>query len=106
MLNLCELDKLESYLRNNGYLYKRTDVENDPSYLTCHQIIVYTKNEDGKLIREWIAECSYGGIYGDCGYESDGSLNAWGSIVNRQTENLILKRITADDVIRRLENNG
>lgn len=102
MLNLCELDKLESYLRDNGYLYKRIDVENDPSYLTCHHIIVYTKNEDGELVREWIAECSYG----DCGYESDGSLDAWGSIVNRQTENLILKRITADEIIRRLENNG
>lgn len=102
MLNLCELDRLESYLRDNGYLYKRTDAENNPSYLTCHQIIVYTKNEDGEFVREWIAECSYG----DCGYESNGSLNAWGSIVNRQTENLILKRITADDVIRRLENNG
>lgn len=98
MLNLCELDKLESYLRDNGYLYKRTDVENDPSYLTYHHIIVYTKNEDGELVREWIAECSYG----DCGYESDGSLDAWGSIVDRQTENLILKRITADDVIKRL----
>lgn len=102
MLNLCELDKLESYLRDNGYLYKRTDVENDPSYLTHHHIIVYTKNEDGELIREWISECSYG----DCGYESDGSLDAWGSVVNRQTENLILKRITADEIIRRLENNG
>ena len=102
MLNLCELDKLESYLRGKGYLYKRIDAENDPSYLTCHQIIVYVKNEDGELVREWIAECSYG----DCGYESDGSLDAWGSIVNRQTENLILKRITADEIIRRLENNG
>ena len=106
MLNLCELDKLESYLRDNEYLYERIDIENHPFYISCHQIVVYKKNEGGELIREWIAECSYGGIYGDCGYESDGSLNAWGSIVDRQTENLILKRITADEIIRRLENNG
>jgi hypothetical protein len=82
-----EMDKLEKYLKDNGYLYER-NAEYDGE-----QIIVYDKR--GR--RQWDAVChcySYG--------HKDGLLEIMGTIV-KDKEMEVEGYLTAQDIIERLE---
>lgn len=82
-----EMDKLEKYLKNNGYVYER-DAQYDGE-----QIIVY----DNRGRRQWDAVChcfSYG--------HKDGLLEIMGTIV-KDKEMEVEGFLTAQDIIERLE---
>lgn len=95
---MSELDKLEEYLKEKGYLYDRIDDEKEYWYslgLDRHQIIVY--DGDGK--RQWDVICQEGSY----GY-SDGLLEAMGApIVKKSDGDSVVGRLYASDVIARLE---
>lgn len=85
-----ELNKLESYLKEQGIKYERTDRDDGDERQEFHRILVY---DDDKPI--WDAVCHFGSI----GYEQ-GLLEVMGSL----TETLKIEgNLTADDIIRRLE---
>ena len=91
-----ELDKLEEYLKNNDYEYKRID-ETVNSYLNRHQIIVY---ENGK--RSWDAICHIGSY----GYE-EGLLEVMGDkVLPKGCKDAVCGYLTAQDIIDMLEGNG
>ena len=101
---MSELDKLEEYLKENGYLYDRIDAYDDEKEywyslgLDRHQIIVY--DGDGK--RQWDVICQEGSY----GY-SDGLLEAMGSpIVKKSDCDTVVGHLCAYDVIRRLESGN
>lgn len=82
-----EMDKLEKYLKDNGYLYER-NAEYDGE-----QIIVY----DNRGRRQWDAVChcfSYG--------HKDGLLEIMGTIV-KDKEMEVEGFLTAQDIVERLE---
>lgn len=92
-LNLMELDLLEKYLKEHGFMYKRIDEENSYDPLNRHQIIVYDNSEDEYVFD---AVCHLGSY----GYEN-GLLEILGSI-SRNTNN-VEGNLTAKDVIERIE---
>lgn len=102
---MSELDKLEEYLKANGYEYKRSDkdgVMDDNWYvlilnliLDRHQIVVYHDNGD----RAWDAICQEGSY----GYE-EGLLEIYGDIVWDDIDGDSVRGwLTAQDVINRIE---
>ena len=92
--NLTELNKLEKYLRDNGYNVERIDCDEDMEDVERHQVIIY--DDDNQ--RQWDAICQPGS-YG-C---RDGLLEIYGSIVDKKREDLVVGYLTADDVIARLK---
>ena len=91
---MSELDKLESYLKDNGFEYKRKD-----DYLDAygvHQIVVFKNGE-----RQWDAICNKGSF----GYEQ-GLLEIYGNIVTEEDGDSVAGWLTADDVIKRIEKEG
>ncbi len=86
-----ELEKLESFLIQNGYKHERIDYTTPHGY-DQHQIIVY--NDKHKRI--WDAVCHYGS-YG----HSQGLLEIMGCIVRGKDS--VEGWLTADDVIKRFK---
>ena len=96
---MSELDKLQKYLEENGYVYSRSDEVNNFAEVIgvekiCkidrHQIIVYDKN----MNRQWDAICHYGSY----GYDR-GLLEVSGNITREDVEGYL----TAQDIINRLK---
>ena len=93
---MSELDKLEKYLKEHGYEYRRID-EGTENYINRHQIIVY-KNDK----RVWDAICQIGSY----GYEK-GLLEICGTIVWREIDGDTVRGwLTAQDVINRIEHGN
>ena len=96
---MSELDKLQKYLEETGYVYSRSDEVNNFAEVIgvekiCkidrHQIIVYDKN----MNRQWDAICHYGSY----GYDR-GLLEVSGNITREDVEGYL----TAQDIINRLK---
>lgn len=92
MKKMTELDKLEEYLKVNGYEYERIDEEGSAfaPMFNRHQIYVY---KDGEV--DWDVICHYGSY----GY-SAGLLEIYGNIVHG--EDIVEGWLTADEIIERL----
>lgn len=91
---MSELDKLEKYLKEHGYEYKRSDIKETARTLECHQVIVFDNGE-----RSWDAICHPGSY----GYE-EGLLEIMGAIVWYDIDGDSVRGwLTADDVIARIE---
>ena len=92
-----ELDKLEDYLLEKGIPYERFD-EGD-GFPDWHQIIVYA--DDEKTERVWDAVCHYGSY----GYENK-LLEVMGEPFMREdSEDEVCGYLTAEDVIKKLEDS-
>lgn len=93
---MSELDKLEKYLRENGYKVERIDDDALKDYdLDRHQVIVF--NEDGN--RKWDAVCHFGSY----GYK-EGLLEVYGeTVVFPEDGDSVAGWLTAEDVIARLK---
>lgn len=87
---MSELEKLEKYLKEKGYIYERR--QEQKAYYNLNQIIVYDK--EGQ--RQWDAICHRGSY----GYEQ-GLLEIYGTIV--QGQDSVEGWLTAEDIIKRLE---
>ncbi len=104
MTDLTEMNKLEQYLKSKGIPYERIDedqildLHGHVIKLDRHQICVPVK--DNKQ-REWDAICHYGSY----GYE-EGLLEIMGSIVHESDGDSVVGYLTAQDVIKRIEENG
>ena len=96
---MSELDKLESYLAEHGYDYRRFD--DYASYYERHQIEVYKKQKYKKEpVKDWDAICQQGSY----GYD-EGLLEIYGSIVDKKKDgDVVVGWLTAEDVIERIEN--
>ena len=90
---MSELDKLEAYLKKNGYEYERIDEEDESSPFNRHQIIVY---KDGKI--KWDAICQYGSF----GYY-EGLLEIYGELVSPRDGDSVVGHLKASQVIRRIK---
>ena len=89
-----ELDKLEAYIKEHGYEYKRKDDDDEEIYYSVHQIVV---TKDGK--KQWDAICHRGSY----GYEQ-GLLEIYGNIVDYEKDgDSVVGWLTAEDVIKRIE---
>jgi len=89
-----ELEKLEAYLKENGFEYTREDIDYSERYRDKHQIVVY---KDGKI--QWDAICHTGSY----GYE-EGLLEIYGNIVDYEKDgDSVVGWLTADDIIQRLQ---
>ena len=93
---MSELDKLQTYLENNGYKFKRIDT---PAPGETHQIVVYGKEDQ----IAWDAIC----FRGSYGYEA-GLLEIMGAIVDpvKSGGDTVEGWLTAQDIIDRLERGG
>lgn len=90
--DLTEMNKLEDYLKANGFEYKRED--QDVELMDIHQIIVF---ENG--VRSWDAICHYGSYGAD-----KGLLEIMGNIVNeKEVGDSVEGWLTAEDVVNRIE---
>lgn len=110
---MSELDKLEAYLKENGYFYARWDgMDQEPvagcarhksapdgyKHLETHQIVVF----DRAARRVFDVICHYGSY----GYER-GLLEVMGSaIVGPNAGDSIEGWLTADEIIKRLKERG
>lgn len=93
----AELDKLEAYLKDNGFEYHRDDADVGPECMPelNHHQIVCTKN--GKY--QWDAVCHFGSY----GYK-EGLLEIMGKLVNPKVDgDTVVGWLTAEDVIERIE---
>ena len=91
---MTELDKLEEYLKANGYEYERIDEEGSTfaPMFNRHQIYVY---KDGEV--DWDVICHYGSY----GYK-EGLLEIYGNIVRGDLKDGVEGWLTADEIIERL----
>ena len=91
---MTELDKLEEYLKANGYEYERIDEEGSAfaPMFNRHQIYVY---KDGEV--DWDVICHYGSY----GYK-EGLLEIYGNIVRADLKDGVEGWLTADEIIERL----
>lgn len=103
--NLTELNKLENFLKTNGFVYRREDSDNlfsaeewrilvdvngaNAQPMDRHQIIVFKKRR-----RSWDVICQFGSFGAD-----EGLLEGMGDIFGNDVEGCL----TADDVIKRIE---
>lgn len=103
--DLTELNKLEEYLKTNGFVYQREDKDNlysdeewrllvdklgaNAEPIDAHQIIVF-KDE----CRSWDVICQFGSYGAD-----EGLLEGMGDIFETYVEGWL----TAEDVIKRIE---
>lgn len=95
-----ELLKLETWLNENGYVFTRTDETNIAgTEREAHQIIVY-RMIYGTRLRIWDAIYSTGSY----GYEK-GLLEICGDIVDPDVSDTVEGFLTANDIIKRLEQN-
>lgn len=98
---MSELDKLEKYLKEKGYQYKRIDEKGrkvrgyEIPFCSKHQLIVYEDKEKSK--RLWDAICHYGSY----GFEQ-GLIEVMGEPVVRG-EDSVEGYLTAEEIIKRLE---
>ena len=93
-IDLTELNKLEKYLKEHGFLYERSD--ENWGFFYNHQLIVYNEQKT----REWDAIC-HGGSYG----HKAGLLEIMGSLVDPKIDgDSVVGWLTADEVIERIEN--
>lgn len=99
---MSELDKLENYLKDHNIPYERIDKvgeykrhQAEEGLDNRHQILV--KDEDGVVI--WDAICHYGSY----GYE-EGLLEIMGTLVIPEDRDSVAGWLTAEDVIKRIEN--
>ena len=88
---MSELDKLQQYLKEHDYFFKRIDEEHN-KFINRHQIIVYSSDGDYR----WDAICHFGSY----GFEY-GLLEIAGNIVEGSER--VEGWLTADDIISRLE---
>ena len=95
MRDLRELNKLERYLRANGYNYERIDKEGT---FDRHQIIVYDRRTGEEYL--WDAICHFGSYGGD-----EGLLEIMGTI-NENDYDDVEGWLTAKDIIKKLEKRG
>lgn len=95
-----ELLKLEIWLKENGYVFSRTDETNIAGTAReAHQIIVYKiDNQIDSRVRSWDVIYSTGSY----GYE-DGLLEIYGDIVDPDAGDSVEGWLTANDIIKRLE---
>ena len=91
MRDLTELDKLQKFLQENKYNFRRQDVFKEP--YDIHQVVVYDEND----IRQWDAVVHHGSF----GAEK-GLLEVMGSRVVR-TDDTVEGWLTAQDIIDRLK---
>lgn len=94
---MSELDKLEKYLRENGYEVERIDEEPKNSIFDFnrHQVLVF--DEDGNC--KWDAICQFGSY----GYK-EGLLEVYGdTVVFPEDGDSVVGWLTAKDVIARLK---
>jgi len=94
-----ELNKLEKYLKKNNYNYTRIEKEVWIGNVDIgrHQIVVFNENGD-KL---WDVICQYGSEG-----HADGLLEAMGApVVKYNDRSRIVGCLSADDVIKRLEDD-
>ena len=102
---MSELNKLEAYLKEHKFVYRRIDKPADSAFILdhCgteglgeqHQIIVY----DERGCRQWDAICHWGSY----GYE-EGLLEIYGNIVDEEKDgDTVVGYLSARDVIDRLE---
>lgn len=92
---LIQLDLLEKYLQENDIMYERIDRDGYFGCVDTHQICVPCF--DVKQ-RKWDAICHRGSF----GYE-EGLLEIMGSIVRADAGNEVEGFLTAEDVIKRIE---
>lgn len=85
--NLTEMNKLENYLKANGFEYQREDEDAEP--MDKHQIIVF---ENG--VRSWDVICHYGSYGSD-----EGLLEGMGDLFGPDVDGYL----TAEDVIKKIE---
>lgn len=85
--DLTEMNKLEDYLKANGFEYQREDEDAEP--MDKHQIIVF---EDG--VRSWDVVCHYGSYGSD-----EGLLEGMGDLFGPDVEGYL----TAEVVIKKIE---
>jgi hypothetical protein len=90
---MSELDKLEKYLIEKGFDFFREDENGE--YWEKHQIVVYDKNGE----RQWDAICQRGSY----GFQ-EGLIEIYGTIVTEEDGDSVCGWLTADDVIKRIEN--
>lgn len=91
---MSELDKLEKYLKEHGYEYKRYDTKRTSQTLARHQVVVF---DHGEML--WDAICHPGSY----GYK-EGLLEIMGDIVWYDIDGDSVRGwLTADDVIARIE---
>ena len=101
MIDLTELNKLEQYLKSKGIPYERIDRKLTQRVLgeeidwSRHQICVPVEDQER---REWDAICQRGSY----GYE-EGLIEIMGSIVSENDGDSVAGYLTADDVIKRIE---
>ena len=109
---MSELDKLEQYLKVNGFVYEREDRPADKKLVEFyksqpsgyhgegefHQIRVYDKEENRGYDFIWDAICHYGSY----GFEH-GLLEVMGTIVRDDAGDSVEGWLTAQDIIDRLE---
>lgn len=97
---MSELDKLQAYLEEHGFYYKRIDKNDEGVFgIDRHQIIVYETAECTEECMLWDAVCQYGSY----GYE-DGLLETMGVIVDEdECGDTVEGYLTADDVIERIK---
>ncbi len=102
MVDLTEMNKLESYLKERHIQYERIDTDRvlDAKGLIVrlerHQICVPSAHGSN---REWDVICHYGSY----GYEA-GLLEIYGTLVNEKADgDSVVGYLTADDVIKRIE---
>lgn len=92
--NLTEMNKLDDWLRENGYLRTRKDSDDDWNYwgygLDLHQIIVF-KPDGSRWFDVICNRSSYGA--------DEGLLEGMGEIFGEDVEGWL----TADDVIERIK---
>ncbi len=101
MVDLMQLNKLEKYLKDNGYVYERIDRYEGDTFHDRHQLNVYEgRMKNGAFGRFlWDAICHFGSY----GYE-DGLLEIYGNIVDPKKDgDTVVGHLTAADVIKRLE---
>ena len=101
MVDLMQLNKLEKYLKDNGYVYERIDRYEGDTFHDRHQLNVYEgRRKNGAFGRFlWDAICHFGSY----GYE-DGLLEIYGNIVDPKKDgDTVVGHLTAADVIKRLE---
>ena len=92
-----ELDKLEAYLKENGYTYTREDEKH--GWHEWHQIIVY-KGKEKDLSQIWFDAVCHLGSYG---YEQ-GLLEIMGDIENKwKASDDVEGYLKAETIIERLK---
>ena len=96
MTNTMQLDKLEAWLKDNGYEDSRRDENYQYGALDWHQIVVYEGKE--RKERLWDAVCHRGSY----GYEK-GLIEILGKISRTSAGYSVEGWLTAEDVIERVK---